>query len=48
MSSSRVFNFSAGPAAVPLECLERAASEMTTGEILECLLLNALIVAKPG
>ena len=29
MSTERVFNFSAGPAAVPLECLERAASEMT-------------------
>ncbi|EAY23094.1 aminotransferase, class V family protein [Trichomonas vaginalis G3] len=29
MSSGRVYNFSAGPAAVPLECLERAAAEMT-------------------
>ena len=29
MSSERVYNFSAGPAAVPLECLETAASEMT-------------------
>ena len=29
MSAERVYNFSAGPAAVPLECLERAAAEMT-------------------
>jgi len=29
VSAERVFNFSAGPAAVPLECLERAAAEMT-------------------
>jgi phosphoserine aminotransferase len=29
MSAERVYNFSAGPACVPLECLERAASEMT-------------------
>ncbi|EAY15328.1 aminotransferase, class V family protein [Trichomonas vaginalis G3] len=29
MSAQRAYNFSAGPAAVPLECLERAAAEMT-------------------
>lgn len=29
MTSERVFNFSAGPACVPLECLEAAAAEMT-------------------
>jgi len=29
MSSERVFNFSAGPSALPLECLEQAAAELT-------------------
>ena len=29
MTSERVFNFSAGPACVPTECLETAASELT-------------------
>lgn len=39
--SERIFNFSAGPATVPLPCLERAAAEMTnwkgTGmSVIEC------------
>ena len=41
MSAERVFNFSAGPAAMPLECLEEAAAEMTNWRksgmsVIEC------------
>jgi len=41
MSAERVFNFSAGPAALPLECLQQAAAEMTNWRnsgmsVMEC------------